>query len=75
MRIRIPLLMFGPYLRPFLEFSILISGALFVILFSACCMARLSTNREALEKASAAIFSFFIIFIVIFALFWLLGMP
>jgi hypothetical protein len=74
-KIRIPLLMLGPYLRPFLEVLTLISGMLTVILFLACCMAQSPANREALEKATVTFLSFFIFFVSIFVFFVIMGMP
>jgi hypothetical protein len=74
-KIRIPLLLLGPYLRPFLKVSALISGALSVILFVASCRAKSPVNRVTLEDACFTFFTFFIFFVAIFVFFWVLGMP
>ena len=74
MKVRIPLLLLGPYLRPFLEGGTVIAGALTVILMVACCVAK-PKNREDYLPAIRATGAFFIIFCSIFALFCLLGMP
>ena len=75
MKIRIPLLMLGPYLRPFLGLLTIISGVLTVIFLIASCSAQLPANRETLEKATATFLSFFVFFIAVFVFFLVLGMP
>ena len=73
-KIRIPLLLLGPYLRPFLVGSIVVTGALTAGLVVACSLVK-AKDREDYLLAIRASGASFIIFVATFVLLWLLGMP
>lgn len=75
MKIRIPLLMLGPYLRPFLEGCIVITGIISICLFVAASLAQSRRNCEGFTKAAKNILVMSIFLVAIFVFLWLLGMP
>jgi hypothetical protein len=72
MKIRIPLLLLGPYLRPFLIGCILILGVLILCMFVASYVSRSSYFYV---EAAVNLSVILIFFILLFAVLCLLGMP
>lgn len=71
MKIKIPLLMLGPYLRLFLIGCMVLTGLLAVGLF----IAARFTGKDDLIKAAVNMTVSLIFFVIVFIVFWLLGMP
>ena len=75
MKIRIPLPMLGPFLRPFLENCIVVSGVLMIGLLAAIGLTRSPHKRDELVRAAANITGVLILFDIVFLLFCFMGMP
>lgn len=75
MKIRIPLLVLGPYLSPILIWSILLSTIITVALFICSGLTQIPANRDYLFKAAETAMCFFIFLVAVFLLLRVLGMP
>lgn len=75
MKVRIPLLMLGPYLRPFLIACIVITGAVAIGLFISGYLARSPRRQDEFIESSLHVFVLSLFFVAVFVGLWLLGMP